>query len=279
MNNITFIINDYNKQRLGIGNILKCLISALSINDDTIIQTYNDYIYGNYDTILDDKFIYNEKNNYKQLERVYTCRLLIHKNEEDLQEDLINEEWWLNGLENPKFHHLFSFSKRIDWYYDTNKIHPIIKIRIFNTIDKIQFKPVILQERDTIYDSFKNDTTLGLSIRTWKASHEQDINRAYSFETYVAKINEVLDKHPNINKIVISIDNSDYINEYIEYFKSKNLSCLILNKNEHINDIQYAIIKVLILAKCNYFIGNRISTFSELVFWFSKHQTQVYTVF
>lgn len=280
MDNIRFIISNYNEDNLGIGNVLKCLISSLSINEDTVIQCYDDYIYGKYDTILDDKFIYNNKiHNDKVLEKVYTCRLLIHKEEEHLQETIPNEEWYMSALNNPKFNNYFSFSKRIDWNYNPLLIHPLITKRIFQIIDKISFKPLITSIVDKTYISFKDNKTLGLSIRTWKASHENNINRSYSFETYISKIDEVLNNYNDINKIIISIDNQHYIHKYLEYFKTKNISCLILNKSDQINDIQYAIIKVLILAKCNYFIGNRISTFSELVFWFSKHKTQVYTVF
>jgi len=57
------------------------------------------------------------------------------------------------------------------------------------------------------------------------------------------------------------------------------MRCIVLDKSDSMNDIQYAIIKALTLSHCNYFIGNRISTFSELVFWFSKFHTKVYTVF
>ena len=58
MENIQFIIKDYQLDKLGIGNVLKNLISALGVNDDTVIECYDDYVYGNYNTILDDKFIY-----------------------------------------------------------------------------------------------------------------------------------------------------------------------------------------------------------------------------
>ena len=81
MENIQFIIKDYQSDVLGIGNVLKNLISALSVNDDTVIECYNNYIYGQYETILDDKFIFKGSSN-KELEKVSTCRLLIHKNEE-----------------------------------------------------------------------------------------------------------------------------------------------------------------------------------------------------
>jgi hypothetical protein len=276
--NERFIIKDYRADLLGIGNVLKCLISALSINNDTVIQCYDDYIYGSYDTILDDKFIYKGQTD-KPLENVRTARLLLLKSEESLQENIPSEEWYLGGLDNPKYHHYFSLTKAIDWNYNPDTLNPLVKNRIFQNIDKISFKPVIDAIVKKVQESFQNEITLGLSIRTWNASHENNIKRAYNSETYFSKIEEVLNNHKDINKIVISIDNHQYADKYLEYFKNRNLKCLILNKNERINDIQYALIKALILAKCNYFIGNRISTFSELVFWFSKHKTKVYTVF
>lgn len=275
MENIQFVIT--NIRPLGIGNILKCLISALSINDDTVIKCEPDYIYGNYDAILDDKFIFKD-NCTKEQEKVYTCRLLIHRNEEEFQEDIPNEEWWLGGLENPKFHHYFSFTKRIDWNYDPNRVHPIVKNRIFSTIDKIIFKDIVLNEVSNISSIFKDNNTLGISVRTWKCKHENDINRAYDFDTYKNKIIEVVNNN-SINMIVLSLDNESYYKDYDNLFKELGIEHILLKRSDYINEIQYAIVKVLILGKCNFFIGNRISTFSELVFWFSKMAVKVFTVF
>jgi len=277
MENIQFIIKDYQLDKLGIGNVLKNLISALSVNDDTVIECYDNYSYGQYQTILDDKFIFKGPSN-KRLEKVTTCRLLIHKHEEEFQDNIPGGDWYIGGLNNYKFSYLFSYSRKIDTNYDPLKIHPLVKNRIFATIDKIIFKPIVIDMVNSISEPFKLKRTLGLSIRTWKASHENNINRAYNFETYKDKILEVLDKHNDINIVVISIDNHTFLDKYIELFNERNIETIVLNKTE-INDIQYAIIKALVLAKCNYCIGNRISTFSELIFWFSKHETIMYPVF
>jgi len=278
MENIQFIIKDYQLDKMGIGNVLKNLISALSVNNDTVIECYDNYIYGQYQTILDDKFIFKGPSS-KRLEKVTTCRLLVHKNEEEFQDNIPSEDWYIGGLNNYKFSYLFSYSRKIDTNYDPLKVHPIVTKRIFATIDKIIFRPIVTDMVNSISEPFKLKRTLGLSIRTWKASHEKNINRAYNFETYKNKIIEVLDKHNDINAIVISIDNHEFLDKYIELFNEINIETIILNKSEIINDIQYAIIKALVLAKCNYCIGNRISTFSELIFWFSKHETLMYTVF
>jgi len=278
MDAIQFIIKDYHLSRLGIGNILKCLISALSINNNTVIQCYDEYIYGKYDTVLDKRLIYTSHHN-KELEKVYTCRLLILRQEEEYQQDIPNEEWYIGGLENPRFHSYFSFTKRIDWNYNPNLIHDCVKKRIFNSLDKIIFTDVITNEVERIHHSFKYTISLGISVRTWTSSHESNINRPYQFDIYKNKIKEILQYHKEINQIVLSLDNHNVCDDYISMCKELNIDYIILNKSESINDIQYAVIKALVLSNCNYFIGNRISTFSELVFWFSRCKINVYTVF
>lgn len=277
MDNIQFVIKDYNLDNIGIGNVLKCLISGLSINEDTKIQCYNDYIYGNYDTILDEKFIFNGKTN-KSIEKILTPRLLILKNEENKQQDIPNEEWYMNALNNYKFNHYFSFSKRIDWNYDPNKISYDVKQRIFNVIDKITFLDIINDTVNNFYSLFNNSNSLGLSVRTWKAKHEKNIQRKYDFNTYKNKIIDVININKDINMIILSIDNHEFENDYINLFNELKINFLIINQ-DNLNDIQFAITKALILSKCNYFIGNRISTFTELVFWFGKFNPKVYTVF
>jgi hypothetical protein len=263
----------------GLGNILKGFISASSISDNVLIECNPDYILGGYDTILDEKHIYRGKHSDRPIETVHTCRFLILKEEEEYQKNIINEWNNYDNLDNPKFNHYFSANTQIDWNYDPVQVHPIVSQRIFRQIDKLQFNPFITNIVNRAYQSFKNKTTLGLSIRTWKAEHENNIDRSYNFDTYKSKILEILNNHKEINKIIISIDNENYIKDYDILFKDLNKPVLFLNKNTNINQLQSAMIKVLILSKCNYFIGNRQSTFSELVFWFSKHQTKVFTVY
>jgi len=280
MDNITLIIKDYHIEHLGIGNILKCLITALSINDDTVIECYPTYIYGQYDTILEERFIYNPNiPTIKTLEKVYTCRFLIMTDEVPYQVSLPNEEWYNGGLENPKFYQYFSLHTQIDWNYDPSMIHNMVKTRIFKNIDTLKFKQCVTHEVEQFIGLFKGSSTLGVSIRTWKSKHETNIMRPYTVDIYKHKLLEVLRAHSEVDTIVLSIDNRDYIEPYISYCNELNIRYIILDKSDNMNDIQYAIIKALTLSHCNYFIGNRISTFSELVFWFSKCRVKVYTVF
>lgn len=277
MENIQFIIKDYHISKLGIGNIMKCLISALSVNPDTVIECYPQYEYGAYDSILQDRFIFKGKG-HKELEKVYTCRLLILSNEEPYQQDIPMEEWYVDGLENPRFHHFFTFKKRIDWNYNASLVDERVKYRMFKTIDSIQFTDMVYHEVQRLADMFVDQPALGISVRTWKSSHESNIDRPYQFATYRDKILQIIQEHREVSTIVLSIDNQSFLEPYLHLFEETEKRVIILDRLKHWNPIQYAIIKVLVLSKCLYVIGNRISTFTELVFWFGKCRPQIYTV-
>jgi hypothetical protein len=290
MESVKIVITNYHLDNIGIGNVLKCLITGLSINDDTVIECYPDYIYGKYDTILDNKFIYGERCHNKNIIEILTCRLCVLKSEEHLQPALDNEEQYIGNIVGNSYRNgyivndMFSHISTIDWNYNPDLIHPCVKNRIIGAIRKITFHPTVI---DTV-SHFSNmlgcgvgsniEHTLAISVRTWKASHESDIKRPYDFSEYYKQITNVLSKH-TIKTIVFSIDNHSFIEPFIELFNRLQIKIVYLTHLENINDIQYAISKVLILSKCKYFIGNRISTFSELVFWFGECLPVVYTVY
>jgi hypothetical protein len=105
--------------------------------------------------------------------------------------------------------------------------------------------------------------------------------REYDFEIYKEKIVQIVSEE-KIKTIMLSIDNEEFIEPYLNLFKELRLTSILLINMEtkgSLNEIQKAIIKVLLLAKCDYFIGNRMSTYSELVYWFSGCKTIVRTVY
>lgn len=263
----------------GIGNVLKCFINGLCITNNCVIECNPTYVYGNYDTILDKTQVYTEENKQNSnLLYIYTCRLLVFRDEEDEQQNIYNEFQHTNGIGNDKLNSLFSFTKLIDWNYESEKIIPRIKTRVFDAINRIKFNPYIINEVINFAINNIDDKTIAISIRTWRSNHENNIDRKYSFEVYEKQILETINNY-NINNIIISIDNIDYINEYIELFDKLKIKHHILRKQNYQNELQFAIYKMLILSKCNFLIGNRISTFTELIYWFSLCKIKVFTVF
>jgi hypothetical protein len=257
----------------GIGNVLKGFISAYSIYDNTVIECNKDYIFGNYDKILNAKHIYSG-NNMENIEYFYTCRLMVLKDEEKEQQHIPNEFWHTDRGGNSFISNFFSDHVLIDWNYDQSKISYPVKNRILKTIKKISFSDVIIKEYNILKNNYKNK--LGISIRTWKSSHENGIDRLYSPDIYKQKIKEVLDNN-SIDCILLSFDNNECIEEYLSYISThnkENKNVYVLNNiiNKDLDPLQKVIIKIFLLSDCKYFIANRISTFSELVFWFSMYK-------
>jgi hypothetical protein len=253
----------------GIGNVMKGFLSAFSIYPNTKIECNSEYSLGQYDTVLAPNHIYTGG----PREAFYTCRLLVLRSEQDDQESIETEFPHTSGCGNPRLNHNFSMTKLIDWNYDPERIHPRIRHRIISAIDRIQFQPQIL-ERVRSYTSQFTGRTLGVSVRTWTASHERDVNRPYSFEVYMDAIQSQL---KDVSLIVLSVDNPEVLPAYLTALSA--IPVIVLTPTEVENPTQFAFIKMLTLAHCDVFIGNRISTFTELVFWFSRHKTRVITVF
>ena len=284
MENYQFLITGYEQDRLGIGNVLKCLITSLSINDDVKIRCVPEYRYGAYDSILDDRFVYREEESRrtgKEVVRVSTCRFNLLYFEDEVQEDLPNEETSMDPIHPTLFHWYFSKKKRIDWWYDPSRVHPTVRNRILAALDKIQWKPVVGETVETWHRAFSSRVSLGLSIRTWTAPHESGINRPYSPQVYKETIARVLQEHPEIQTVVLSVDREEHVAEYMMYLSMSypSLSLVLLSSLPHLNPIQYAVTKAFTLARCDYVIGNRISTFTELVYWFGRCRPVVYPVY
>jgi hypothetical protein len=261
----------------GIGNVIKSFITAYSVNTNSKIDCNSDYLLGVYDTVLDEKHIYKENPNITP-KYMYTSRLLVLPEEENEQQHIFSaENYEVNGCGNNDYNYLYSFQRLIDYNYDPDRICERVKKRIIGAIEKIKFLPFI---ENKVLENIKNisENSLAISIRTWKCFHETNINREYNSEVYKEKIRDVI-LAVNPDKILISFDNHDYEEEYISFLKSFNIPLVILNKETDTNDLQHAFIKMLSLSSCRYFIGNRISTFSELVWWFSKCKIKVFPLF
>jgi len=282
MENYQFLITGYENDRLGIGNVLKCLITALSINDDVKIRCAPEYVYGCYDAILADRFLYNEAcPTSKEIVPVYTCRFNLLYYEDEIQEDLPNEESGIHPIHPTLFHWYFSKTKRIDWWYDPARVHPHVRARILAAMDKIQWKPIVGETVETWCKAFASRISLGVSIRTWTGIHEQNVCRPYAPEVYKERIAQVVEEHPEIQTFVLSFDRDTHREEYITHLTTTypSRSIVILSPLRHLHPIQYALTKAFTLARCQYVIGNRMSTFTELIYWFGRCQPMVYPVF
>jgi hypothetical protein len=270
--NIPLYVHVYKEN--GIGNTLKSFISGLSISDDTKITNNLESPLGNYSSVLDESHMTDGNN------RVFfdTWRFLVLKSEEDLQQNLPNSHSNDSGIHPFTEEYLPIFSKdvKIDFYYNRSLIHDKVCNRIISAIDKIIWQQTILAEVNKISDSFIYPV-LGISIRTWKAFHEKNVGRPYSVNTYKDGITQILESE-KVNSIFISYDNNEASKDYEEFLSNTNLKIFTYEKSDKFNETQHSVIKMLLLSKCNHFVCSRQSTFSELVFWFSRCKQRVIAV-
>jgi len=223
--------------------ILKCMISALAVNHDTVL-TIKDF-----DTILDNSHIYTG-NTQKYIQPIYTATTI--------NGIIPNASWYINGLSSPLFHERISFCNETVWKYDSKEIHEYIKNRYFRALHQITFKSTIIHEVHSFIESLKQPF-IGVMI---------DVS-VCTLDTYIQKIKEI-STETGVNCIIVIDDNNLQLNTI--------LNCHILKKPIYFNNIQYIVYRLLIMACSTYFIGYYKSVFSELVFWFSRHYTKIYPI-
>lgn len=258
-----------NLNRDGIGNIMKSFVSALSVDSRSTVKPNLCLHNSLYHTVLDDKHIY-KSGDYTVLG---TFRFLVLKEEEDEQPNIDIEYSDIQTCGNPKF----SNKSAIDMNYDPDKVCTRVKNRLLTIIKSIVFRRQIHTWVDCWISHINPSTTLGISVRTWKASHEQGICRSYDPETYKNAITTSIT--PETTHVLLSVDNPSYSAEYVSFLSKFPVKVVLLTQSPDQNNTQFAFVKMLALSKCAAVVGNRISTFTELIFWFGDCKPKVTTVF
>jgi len=258
----------------GIGNSLKSFISGLSISDDTKIVDNPRSALGNFRSVLEGCFMFDNSS-----DRIFfdTWRFLVLTDEELEQPNLPNDQSHETGIHpfTQKALPIFSEVSKIDLYYDRSLIHDRVYNRIMRAIDKIQWRATVLDEVARVHSTFIYPVC-GVSVRTWKAAHETNIGRPYDPRVYKDAIQKVVDtEYPQ--GFFVSYDNEDAAKDYGDCFHGSRV--ITYPRRPDINETQYAVIKMLLLSKCNIFICNRQSTYSELAFWFSRCTQKVIALY
>ena len=258
----------------GIGNSLKSFISGLSISDDTKIVNNPRSALGDFSSVLEEWFIFDNNG-----DRIFfdTWRFLVLKSEESEQPNLPNDQSHETGIHpfTQKALPIFSEVSKIDLYYDRSLIHDRVYNRIMRAIDKIQWRATVLDEVARVHSTFVYPMC-GVSVRTWKAAHEKNIRRPYDPHVYKDAIRKAMATDCP-QRFFVSYDNEEAAKDYDDCFQASRL--ITYPRRPDINETQHAVIKMLLLSKCNIFICNRQSTYSELAFWFSRCTQKVIALY
>jgi hypothetical protein len=265
----------------GLCNVIKSLVTALSIGETNILPRFNAHFDADYNEILDDTLICHGPHEFG--ESFISARFLILKSEENQQPDLINDAKVLGdhpNIVNKKLAPLFS-THSIDWFFNRNLICDTVYNRIQSGISKIKWKNEVLSEVDRVSKDFEYPL-LTIQIRTWThkfdppncTSIRDGVIRDYNFETYKNAIDKFL---PNVKTIFLTSDNDSVLPQYIEYLKDYNV--ITYTKPDNVTQMQYSSASMLIASKCDMLVCNRLSTFSECIWWFGGCKATTISVF
>ena len=261
----------------GIGNTLKGFITALSLTDDAAVRCNPRALLGDYSAVLAAKHVCAPGEPPREV--FSTCRFLVLKEEEAGQRDLPTEISSAEvDLRNSSYTGLFS-TRVIDWSYDRGLVSDAVFHRIMRGIDKIAWTDVVTAEVARIRSQLRALAprgVLGVSVRTWTAPHEHNIARHYSVDSYRRAI-ATIEREEAVDAVFVSFDNASAAPEYADLM-ARHRVAVAYAKPAHVTELQSAVIKMLALSECEYFVGNRISTFTELVFWFGRCRARVIAV-
>jgi len=265
----------------GLCNVLKSFVTALSIGETNLLPRFDAHFDADYQEILDDSLICHGSHEFGQ--SFISARFLILKSEENEQPDLINDAKSLGdhpNIVNKNLSYLFS-THSIDWFFNRNLICNTVFNRIQKGIGKIKWRPEVLSEVERVSKDFEYPF-LTIQIRTW--THQFDppnctsirdgVIRDYNFETYKNAINEFL---PKVKTIFLTSDNDSVLPEYLEYLKDYNV--ITYTKPNNVTQMQYSAASMLIASKCDMLVCNRLSTFSECIWWFGGCKAETIPVF
>jgi hypothetical protein len=256
----------------GLGNTLNGWLTMFSVDRNTKVRLRLDYEYGRMYEILDTRHIYfGDFETATNINKYWNAHFLVLKSETDEQSDTKTNPWRTLTY-NPVLDRYFDENVHIGISFNPDLLCEKVKRRYLSAINDIVWSYPVAEAIKSLYIT---ENSLGISVRTWKASHEKNIDRSYAFDVYKDAIVRTTSEN-KIKHIYFSIDNEEFKQPYIDLFSVLGLKYTELNqKYTTMTASQSTILKAMALAKCEFLICNYQSTFSSLVYWFSNLRIKV----
>ena len=173
--------------------------------------------------------------------------------------------------------HYFNNPKELKRQQDIDKLYNKPKPRI---IDKINY----LYEKE-----FSNHTVLGVVARGSEYNEHHPMYGVFDIDDYIKAIRKILIDNPQIDKLFLVSEESDYINELykafpnsyyvpdvfrrtdetLEYINRIHCWCNVSKKRtDHCKKLgEEVIVQVKLLGKCNYLFGRNCGLLAGAVLW------------
>jgi hypothetical protein len=280
---------------IGIGNALKEFISALSIHENTKIESHDgSKDWKQYANILDPVHIYNPNDSSVKLDIddrtgiVNSWRWLLLRDEErffNQSSPCRRAELHAFGLpgrmrrgfvDSANLAPLYSTDVAIDFVYDRASLPSDVVRRILRGVRSVRFLPHILSQVNDVTDSLIHPA-VSVSVRSWAAAHEKNeapIRRKYDPEAYMRLIRDTVVEY-GMKSVLIAFDNPELLRGQFSSFlddlkASTGVQVFFFDFPQGTHMLEKAAVEMLSLGKTAVLIGDPISTFLELVYWFGE---------
>lgn len=165
----------------------------------------------------------------------------------------------------------------------------------------IKLKKSIEDKIDQIYnDNFKVHNVLGIMARGTEYNYHHPMYGIFGVEDYIKEINKIIEKQPDINKIFVVSEDSDYIEKISKAFSPncyfmENVFRRTDETMEYMNRVhcwpnvstkrpnhcrllgEEVIIQTKLLGKCKYLFGRHSGVFAGAVLW-SENLEKVFKI-
>lgn len=254
--------------RAGLGNRIKCLVSCLSICD----QIENSQLLlgwsksDNFNCEVHDLF----ENDFMLFTEVKEQIKNQQKSHDEHKVTYVNTWRLISSLDeismDPKIR--ASQPSKIDCKY--HSIEPKRIESLLPYFDRLKIKKTIRDRVDTFAQKF-DQNTISIALRTWADCEE----RQYLFK--IDKVYSMLDRYPNA-QFFISCDSAEVLDQIKTRYGQQVLSYPVkVDRGERNSKegIQDALIECLLLSKNSLLKASRMSTFSEVAWWFGGCKAEV----
>jgi hypothetical protein len=253
----------------GIGNVCKGWLTALAVDETATVQANPSFSLAAFQTVLHPRHLWRGDCRVP----LYTCRLRVLASEHDGQKHLPTEDvhylWHRPELDNLYSPHL------IEWHYDRAALSQDVLDRVHRSLDGIELLPAI-SDRVAGLTGQVQGRSLGLAIRTWRAAHEQGVQRPYSEKVWLNAIEAELQ---DVETVVVCADRHDTLEAYCGYLAHWPVRLVVPASVSVDNLTQAAFVQMATLAACDVLIGSGISTFTELAWWWGRNRARVVPLF
>jgi hypothetical protein len=161
------------------------------------------------------------------------------------------------------------YHRNIDFEYD--HIPYALQQTYLKILNNLEVKQHLLEQANQFCARYFDGDTVSIHMRTWMTDSWDQAPKRHAAFFDIDQYSEIIEKHLPA-KIFLSSDNAQYASQLVKHF-GPNL--LVFPPQRHFEPLELAFINLLLLSKNSLLYGSKISTFTEMAWWYSGCKSSV----